>query len=92
MCISGYPTNTLILIEYSVIPALSCSLLQTQFVDVVLINRYYGWYEHNGHLELIHDLLAYDLEMWYEKRKKPMMISEYGAGTVIGFHVVGVLL
>lgn len=66
--------------------------LQTQFADVILINRYYAWYEEPGHLELIHDFLSYDLENWYAKHKKPMMISEYGAGTVIGLHVVRRLL
>ena len=59
----------------------------TQFADVILINRYYAWYDDTGHLELIHNFLSYDLENWYAKHKKPMMISEYGAGTVIGLHV-----
>ena len=62
---------------------------QTFFADVVLINLYYAWYDDYGHLELINDLLSDELEHWYDTRKKPIIVSEYGADTVIGLHVVG---
>jgi beta-glucuronidase len=59
----------------------------TQFFDVVMINRYYAWYEEPGHLELIEPFLSNDLENWRDVRKMPILISEYGAGTISGLHV-----
>ena len=41
-----------------------------------------------GHPDLIPYELSYDLEQWQNVEKKPMMISEYGAGTIAGFHEV----
>ena len=60
--------------------------LATQFMDVVMINRYYGWYSDSGHPEVVSFQFPYDLDNWYQVRKKPIMISEYGAGTIDGFH------
>ena len=60
--------------------------LATQYMDVVMINRYYGWYSDSGHPEVVCYQLSYELDNWYQVRKKPMMISEYGAGTIDGFH------
>lgn len=57
-----------------------------QFVDVICINRYYGWYQDQGHPEAITMGLSYELSLWYAKHGKPMMITEYGAGTIAGFH------
>ena len=53
-----------------------------------MINRYYGWYKNMGYPNLIPYELSYDLEQWQEVEKKPMMLSEYGAGTIAGFHEV----
>jgi len=63
-------------------------ILQTKFADVICINRYYGWYFNMGHLNLIQYELSYDLEQWHNTEKKPMIISEYGASTIAGFHEV----
>ena len=57
-----------------------------QYVDVISLNRYYGWYSDSGHPEVVPYQLSYDLDNWYQVRKKPIMISEYGAGTIDGFH------
>ena len=51
-----------------------------------MINRYYGWYSDSGHPEVVSFQFPYDLDNWYQVRKKPIMISEYGAGTIDGFH------
>lgn len=53
-----------------------------------MINRYYGWYKNMGYPNLIPYELSYDLEQWQNVEKKPMMLSEYGAGTIAGFHEV----
>ena len=57
-------------------------------LDVLMINRYYGWYSDTGYPQVIENLLTEDLNKWFEKHKKPIMISEYGADTVSGLHQV----
>ncbi len=58
----------------------------SQYVDVISINRYFSWYEDPGHLELIEYQLEQDLENWYKRFKKPIIITEYGADAIAGFH------
>jgi len=41
-----------------------------------------------GYTNLIPYELSYDLEQWHNIEKKLMIISEYGAGTIAGFHEV----
>ena len=60
--------------------------LVTQFMDVVMINRYYGWYSDSGHPEVVPYQLSYDLDNWYQVWKKPIVVSEYGAGTIDRLH------
>ena len=57
-------------------------------MDVICHNHYYAWYHDPGHLELIQLQLEYDLRQWFEKFQKPVIQSEYGAGTVSGLHMV----
>lgn len=55
------------------------------FVDVICINRYYGWYIFAGDLDAASQ--AMDIEMQYFSQfNKPLMITEYGADTVAGVH------
>ncbi|XP_077995445.1 beta-glucuronidase-like [Glandiceps talaboti] len=58
----------------------------TQFCDVVCINSYYGWYTDTGHPEVIELQLEHNLREWFKTRNKPIMQTEYGAGSVIGVH------
>lgn len=57
-----------------------------QFVDVICHNHYYAWYHDSGHLEIIQLQLEYDLRQWFKKFQRPVIQSEYGAGTISGFH------
>ena len=56
----------------------SCS----QYFDVVCVNRYYAWYSDPGHTELIARQLEYDLDGWFKRFNKPILMSEYGADTL----------
>ena len=56
------------------------------YVDVICINRYYGWYHDPGHLEVIQLQLKRELEGFRSLYKKPIIITEYGADTVSGLH------
>ena len=57
-----------------------------QWFDVVCINRYYSWYEDTGKLEVIYPMMKKELATWWEKLHRPVMITEYGADTISGFH------
>ncbi len=54
-------------------------------MDVVLINRYYGWYNLSGDLEAARYAFRMELD-WWEKQQKPVILSEYGADTIAGLH------
>jgi beta-glucuronidase len=59
----------------------------TDLVDVLAINRYFGWYVASGRLEVAQALLRADLEAWGRVAPgKPLMLTEYGADTVAGLH------
>ncbi|KAK7497277.1 hypothetical protein BaRGS_00011571 [Batillaria attramentaria] len=59
-----------------------------QYVDVICVNRYFGWYSDTGHSELVELQLGWDLEMWRKTfPTKPIIITEYGAGTIPGLHM-----
>lgn len=54
--------------------------------DVLCVNRYLGWYTDSGNLQIIEKQLEEDLRRWHERFDKPILITEYGADTVAGFH------
>ena len=55
--------------------------------DVICLNRYYGWYVGGPDIEGPCGLLRNELKEW-EKIGKPLVMTEYGADTVMGFHDV----
>lgn len=58
-------------------------------VDVLCLNRYYGWYVQSGDLETAKEALRQELDGWLEKQPdKPIMFTEYGADTVVGLHAI----
>lgn len=58
----------------------------SRYVDIISVNRYYSWYTDMGHWELIDFQLEKELRIWYERYKKPIFLSEFGADTIAGFH------
>ena len=57
----------------------------TRTMDVVCLNRYYGWYNLSGDLEAASYAWNLELDFW-EKIGKPVMMTEYGADTLPGLH------
>ncbi|WP_427018526.1 beta-glucuronidase [Pseudarthrobacter sp. P1] len=58
----------------------------TDLFDVIMLNRYYGWYLQNGDLASAEAVLERELLGWEAKLGKPMIMAEYGADTLPGFH------
>ncbi|WP_423181967.1 beta-glucuronidase [Arthrobacter sp. NyZ413] len=54
--------------------------------DVIMLNRYYGWYLNNGDLQSAEQALKKELLAWETKYGKPMIMTEYGADTMPGLH------
>jgi beta-glucuronidase len=53
--------------------------------DVLLTNRYYGWYAQTGDLVAAERMLESELLEW-ARRGKPIVVAEYGADTQPGLH------
>lgn len=61
----------------------------SELIDVLALNRYYGWYVDGGDLESAKGKLRLELEAWTKRCPgKPMMMTEYGTDTVAGLHDV----
>lgn len=58
-----------------------------EIIDVLALNRYYGWYIDGGNLPVAKAKLCSELEGWTQRcPSKPIMFTEYGADTVAGLH------
>ena len=57
-------------------------------VDVICLNRYWGWYE--DHSDLPNAAIHFEAELkgWTEKYSVPFIITEYGADTLAGGHSI----
>jgi len=53
-----------------------------------MLNRYYGWYVDTGDLAAAERGLEAELRAWAAKYDKPIIITEYGADTLVGLHGV----
>jgi beta-glucuronidase len=58
----------------------------TELADVVMINRYYGWYVEPGDLQAAERGLEAELRAWATTHGKPIIVTEYGADTMSGLH------
>ena len=73
---------TLVSVSINTTPDTDCS---SQLSDVICLNRYYGWYFGGPDLEVSQQALREELDQW-RKFGKPVIFTEYGADTVMGFH------
>ena len=56
-----------------------------RFADLIMLNRYYGWYVDTADLDVAGERLKKELEEWQEQGK-PILLTEYGADAVEGLH------
>uniref|UniRef100_A0A1B6D188 Beta-glucuronidase n=1 Tax=Clastoptera arizonana TaxID=38151 RepID=A0A1B6D188_9HEMI len=59
-----------------------------KYMDIICVNRYSAWYQDPGHIDLIQHQVINELTSWHENFMKPVIMSEYGAGSVTGLHVI----
>lgn len=55
-------------------------------MDVIMHNNYPAWYSDTGSTEVIEPQIVDEYRHMWERYRKPIMISEYGAGSVVGLH------
>ncbi|MEI2730896.1 MAG: beta-glucuronidase [Dermatophilaceae bacterium] len=77
------PTRPVGFVNVMLAPHGKCRV--SQFADVHMINRYYGWYTHTGDLASAEVAFAAELAGWAAEGK-PIIITEYGADTLAGLH------
>jgi beta-glucuronidase len=60
----------------------------TDLFDVVMLNRYYGWYANPGDLASAEVALEAEITAWAAAHGKPILFTEYGGDTLPGLHDV----
>ncbi len=56
------------------------------FLDLVCLNRYRGWYSQPGQIELGLEQLSAELDRLHEQFRRPIILAEFGADTLPGWH------
>ena len=79
------PTRPVGFVNVMLAPYPTCRV--SQFGDVVMLNRYYGWYVHTGELKAAELVWEEELKGWAGEGK-PIIITEYGADTYPGLHSI----
>jgi beta-glucuronidase len=77
------PTRPVGFVNVMLAPHGKCRV--SQFGDVLMLNRYYGWYINTGDLEAAELAWEEELRGWASEGK-PIIITEYGADTYPGLH------
>jgi beta-glucuronidase len=79
------PTRPVGFVNVMLAPYGKCRV--SQFGDVLMLNRYYGWYVNTGDLPAAERAWEEELRGWASEGK-PIIITEYGADTYAGLHSV----
>lgn len=54
--------------------------------DVICMNRYWGWYTLGGQLDVARRMLEGELDQVWDRFHKPIIMTEFGADTIPGYH------
>ncbi|MFV0373363.1 beta-glucuronidase [Microbacterium sp.] len=80
------PTRPVTFVNVMMAPPEVCRV--SSLPDVLCLNRYYGWYVGAGDLATAEVKLEEELRAWETKYGKPIIMTEYGADTITGYHSV----
>ncbi len=79
------PTRPVGFVNVMLAPHGACQV--SELADVLMLNRYYGWYVQTGDLAAAERAWRSELAGWAGEGK-PIIITEYGADTLPGLHAV----
>lgn len=54
--------------------------------DFICMNRYWGWYTLGGQLNIAQEKLEKELDQVWDRFHKPIIMTEFGADTIAGYH------
>ncbi len=54
--------------------------------DVICMNRYWGWYTLGGQLDIARQRLEAEFDQVWDRFHKPIIMTEFGADTIAGYH------
>ena len=57
-----------------------------EFLDLLCLNRYNGWYTEMGQLQEGLRILETDIDAVHTRHPKPILLTEFGADTIAGMH------
>jgi len=57
-------------------------------LDIISFNRYNAWYSNTGRLDMVTQNVIDEATAWNKHYNKPIIMSEYGADTLEGLHMV----
>jgi len=57
-----------------------------EFCDIICLNRYYAWFTEPGQIEKGIENLSTELDKIHQLYDKPIILSEFGADTIPGWH------
>lgn len=57
-----------------------------KYFDIICINRYFGWYVYQGRLNEGVEAFSENLDYVFKKYNKPVLVTEFGADAIAGFH------
>ena len=77
------PTRPVSFVNVMLAPHGKCRV--AQFADLIMLNRYYGWYVNTGDLAGAEIAWGEEMAGWASEGK-PIIITEYGADTMPGLH------
>jgi beta-glucuronidase len=80
------PTRPVGFVNMMFAPPDACKV--TALADLVMINRYYGWYVGPGDLDAAAQALETELLGWANEHAKPIIMTEYGADAIAGLHTL----
>ncbi|MCP9259880.1 Beta-glucuronidase [Dirofilaria immitis] len=55
-------------------------------LDLICINRYFGWYIDIGYLETVNHSWIFEMKNWKSRYNKPIIVAEYGAEALPGLN------
>lgn len=62
--------------------------LALEDVDIVCVNKYFGWYDRPGDLDGSREMLSACLDRFRSRFGKPVLLAEFGADALPGMHAL----
>lgn len=70
----------------TIVTVMGCPQNWMEECDVICMNRYWGWYTLGGQLDKARQKLEAELDQVWDRFHKPIIMTEFGADTIAGYH------